>query len=173
MILTTEQTKIIVPSEHYGCELLRQKWSHTLLGSEMSPLGNMIVFETPLQTGNLSLKQVMVFAAELPNTESFGGVSFLRLYLAQLGSILTQHLQQVCNIEHNNIFIENQQSSITLSTSKKTSFLFHIMFSLEKEEGLSALTLEENTKNEFKQQAVEAFHYLTKSIFLETQRDDF
>ena len=172
MILTNEQTKVIVPSDYYKCELLKQKWSYTLLGSEMSPLGNIIAFESPLQAGNLNLDNVLVFAAELPNTGAFGGTSFLRLYLAQLGSLLTQHLQQVCNIEHNNIFIDNKQASIALSSTKKDSFLFHIIFSVKSEEQLACLNLDDNLRNEFKKQAVEAFHFLVKSIFLETQRDD-
>jgi hypothetical protein len=137
MILTNEQTKIIVSSQFYGCELIKQKWSYTLLGPEMSPLGNIIVFETPLKTGKLELENVLVFAVELPNTNSFGGVSFLRLYLAQLGSLLTEHLQKVCHIDQSNVFIENKQSSITISNTVKDSF-----------------------------------HFLTKSIFLETQRDN-
>lgn len=173
MILSEEQTKIVVSSGVYSCELMKQKWSYTLIGAEMSPLGNIIVFEAPLQTGKLELEKVMVIAAELPNTTKFGGVSFLRLYSAQIGSLLTQVLQKNCYVDQSNIFIEDKQASITVSNSIKDSFLFHIILSTGNSEGLSNLILDKEKNEELKVQIVDSFHFLTKSIFLETQRDNF
>lgn len=173
MILTEEQTKLIVNSEYYGCELIKRPWSYTLLGAEMSPLGNIIVFESPLQTGKLELEKVMVVAAELPNTNSFGGVSFLRLYSTQVGSLLSHILQKECYVDGSNVFVEKQQASITITNRVKDSVLFHIIFSTGHSDGLYNLSLNEDSDKLFKTQIVDSFHFLTKSIFLETQRDGF
>lgn len=173
MILNEEQTKIITSSGVYGCELMKQQWSYALLGAEMSPLGNIIVFESPLQTGKLELEKVMVVAAHLPNTNSFGGVSFLRLYSAQIGSLLTHILQKNCYVDQNNIFVEDKQASITITNKLKDSFLFHIIFSTGQSEGLYSLAIEDQAKEQLKTQIVDSFHFLTRSIFLETQRDSF
>lgn len=173
MILTEEQTKLITSSGSYSCELIKQQWSYALLGTEMSPLGNVIIFEAPFRTGKLELEKVMVIAAELPNTDSFGGVAFLRLYSAQLGSILSQILKKDCYVDESSMFVGDQQASITVANRIKDSALFHIIFSVTQSEGLCNLILDEESSNLFKTQAVESFHFLTKSIFLETRRDNF
>ena len=173
MNLTNEQTNQLTNNEPYNCSLVKHPWSYSIFGNETSPLGNIITFETPIQMGALQLDNVLVIAGELPNTNSFGGIAFLRLYSAQIGSLLSEVLGKNCHVDESSIFVENQQCSISVTNKIKDSFSFHLIFSTGEAEQLFNVKLEEEVKQQFRDKLVGSFHFLTKSIFLETQRDSF
>jgi hypothetical protein len=179
MIITPEQQKEITgllnDKQTYGCSLIRQRWSHGILGEQSSLYGNIVTFAVPIDIGTLSIEQGIVIAAELPNVNMFGGVCFQRLYIAQLGSILCEILDQPCSVDENSIFVGDKQASVTITNRVKESALFHIIFSTTETEEcpLHTLKLTDEQLEKFQQGAVSAFHHLSKSIFLETQRDNF
>jgi hypothetical protein len=179
MIITPEQltqvSGILNEKGTYSCSLVRQRWSHALNGDYASIYGNIATFKTQVDIGNLSLNSAIVLAAELPNVNMFGGVCFQRLYIAQLGSILCEIIDKQCSVNENTILIENTQGSITITNRVKDSALFNIIFSLEKsdESPLYSLELTDEQVETFQKSAVECFDLLTKSIFLETLRDNF
>lgn len=176
MILDEKQTNLITNEGAYECIFSKQRFS-TALFDEPSPLGSVIVFESPLKIGPVTFDESLVICGELPNTNIFGGVCFQRLYSAQLGSILSNFLEKQCYVNENCLFVEDKQTSITIVNQLKTSIMFHILLPItvskkDGNQGLYEVKLERNTLNEFKQHCVNSFHYLTKSLFIETQRDN-
>lgn len=173
MILNEQQTNQLTKNSPYDCELIKHQWAYSILREQTSPLGSILAFQTPLQMGTLALEKVLVITGELPNTNGFGGVSFLRLFSAQVGSLLSDILQKSCHVNESSIFVEQEQASITVTNRIKDSFLFHVIFSVGKSENLYDINLSEENMKRFQEQIVDSFHFLTKSIFLETQRDNF
>ena len=176
MILSDEQTSFLKDSEQcYDCKLLQQRFALKLFGAEaVSPLGNLLCFVSPTAIGSIQINKALMLAVELPNVDIFGGVCFLRLYSAQLGSILSSLLSKECFVDESCVFIENKQASIAMINKVKDSVLFHIIFALDSNiEQLNNLELNEQQLNQFQTGAVESFQQLTRSIFVETRRDNF
>jgi hypothetical protein len=175
MILTNKQITAITNEGAYECLFSKQRFS-TAFFEDPSPLGSIIVFETPVKIGPVSFERSLVICGELPNTNIFGGVCFQRLYSAQLGSILSNFLEKQCYVNENCLFVEQEQTSITVVNQLKSSIMFHIFLpivvSKEGTKGLYEIKLEEDSMQEFKEHCVNSFHHLTKSLFLETQRDN-
>jgi len=176
MILSNEDSKVLL-NEHevYDWVLTKRRWSHLFLGNDASPYGNILSFVAPLIVGEKKLSKVLVFAADLPNVAMFGGVCFQRLFTAQIGSILCELIGKSCYVDESIVFIEKRQSSISVANHVKNSTLFHNIFSLcpHNSDLLYSISLEEDKLKQFQEKAIGAFHYLTKSIFLESQRDNF
>jgi hypothetical protein len=176
MILSSEQTNTVLSEEGvYDWILTKRRWSHLFLGNDVSPCGNIMSFVAPLNVGEKKLSKVLVFASELPNVAMFGGVCFQRLFTAQIGSILCELIGKSCYVDESIVFIENQQSSISVANHVKNSTLFHNVFSLceANRDLIYPILLEEEKLKAFQEKSIGAFHYLTKSIFLESQRDNF
>lgn len=172
MILTQQQIDILTSKQHYDCSLVKQKWSYTILKEDVSPLGNILTFETPINISKFCLDSSIVIAAELPNVNMFGGASFLRLYSTQLGSILSHMLNKDCYVDQSCVFIEEQQASISLLNHVKESILFHIIFSTCFHKHVFELKMTQEEKTLFQEKAIDCFHHLVKSIFIETRRDN-
>lgn len=173
MILMNEQVGILTNNGPYECSLVKQKWSHSILRDDISPLGNILTFECPTNIGSLSLEKSLVLAAELPNVNMFGGVSFMRLYCTLIGSLLSQIIDKDCYVNESCIIVEDKQSSISLINHVKESTLFNIVFSTKFREDIFGLDLSPDNKLLFQEKSIQCFHHLTKSIFIETRRDNF
>ena len=175
MILTQEQiTPLLNEQGVYDCRLLISKIGVKLFGTDLSPLGNVLCFEAPTTVGNLNIKNALVLVAQTNYTNSFGGVCLQRLFAAQLGSILSQHFEVFCYVENGCIFIEDKQISIFMFTQVKDTISLQMVVSLDSDEScpLGNLGLTQKEVEDFKTKAVESFKFLTKEIFLETQRDN-
>ena len=173
MILTNEQVAILTNEQPYEGSLVKQEWSYSFLKDTMSPLGNILVFECPTTIGGVTLLKSLVIAVELPNVNMFGGVSFMRLYCTHLGSLLSQIMNKDCYVDESYIIVENNQTSISLINYVKESTLFNIIFSSESQENVFGLNLTPEEKMLFQEKAIDCFDHLTKSIFIETRRDNF
>lgn len=180
MILTNDQLllgKIVEEDGLYDCRLVMQQFSYRLLGEEVSPLGNIICFESPTAVGPLVMSNALVLAGELPNTSMFGAVCFQRLYATQLGSLFSLITGKEAYVDDSCIFTDGLQASVTLLNKVKDSVIFNIIFPIEMQtEGMDTfnmLALEEQHLADFKHNAIESFKHLTKSIFVETRRDNF
>lgn len=176
MILNDDQIKAVTNEGAYECLFSKQRFS-TALFSDPSPLGSVIVFEAPLKIGPVTFDESLVICGELPNTNIFGGVCFQRLYSAQLGSVLSNFLEKQCYVNENCLFVEDKQTSITVVNQLKSSVMFHILLPIivsnkEGDQGLYEVELNRDKLDEFKQHCVNCFHHLTKSLFIETQRDN-
>jgi hypothetical protein len=175
MILGDKQLKHITKEGSYECLFSKQRFS-TAFFEDPSPLGSIIVFETPVAIGPVTFEKSLVICAELPNTNIFGGVCFQRLYSAQLGSILSNLLNKPCFVNENCLFVEQEQASIVVVNQLKTSIMIHIFLpivvSADGNNGLHEMKLEEEKMKEMKEHCVNSFHHLTRSLFLETQRDN-
>ena len=178
MILTDDVLKnfcdVVNNKSVYQCFLTKYKFGHALFKDKMSPLGNVITFTSPANIGPLGLNKALVVCGEIYNESLFGGVCFQRLFSAQIGSILTSLLKQDSYIDEGSIFIKDKQASITLINKLKEATGFHIIFSLdpdfERLYDLSTLSAEQVIQ--LQNSIIESFHYITKSIFIETQRDN-
>jgi hypothetical protein len=79
-----------------------------------------------------------------------------------------------CFVDESCIFADGLQSSIALTSKFKDSVLFHIIFPIKTDrKEFYDFSLKEEDMQTFKVNAVESFKHLTKSIFLESQRDNF
>jgi len=176
MILTTEQTTSLLSEDGiYDWILNKRRWSHLLFGNETSAHGNIVSFTSPMNIGDKRLSKAVIFAAELPNVEMFGGVCFQRLLTAQAGSILCEIINKGCHVDESSVFVEKQQTSISVANHIKGSTLFHNVFSMceQNNELLYPLVLTEDLLQTFQEKVIGAFHYLSRSAFLESQRDNF
>lgn len=173
MILDDKQIKSITKDGVYECLLSKQKFS-TAFFEEPSPLGSIIVFQSPLTIGPISFDSCLTVCAELPNTNIFGGVCFQRLFVAQLGSILSNFLEKTCYVNENCLFVEDTQASITVVNQLKSSIMIHIFLPINTKEnqGLFQLNIDQEKLEQFKAHCINCFNQLTKSLFLETQRDN-
>jgi len=175
MILDNNQIKSLVDDQGiYQYSLIRQRFAHLFFREDLSPIGNVLVFNTKAGSGSLYLENALIVAVELPNLSMFAGVCFQRLYATQLGSLISMITGKQCFVDESCIFADGLQLSIALTSKVKESVLFHIIFPIETErQEFSKLLLNEEDMLTFKTNIVEAFNHLTKSIFLETQRDNF
>lgn len=176
MILNQEQTNFLLNSKtHYECELIQHRFSFDVFGNSLSPFGNLICFEAPTKIGPVAFEESLVIAAELFNTNIFGGVCFQRLYTAGLGSFLTSITNNECMVNEGCIIINNKQTSISLISKRKESILFNVIFPLKYNitDSFGPLELSEENKQLFKENIVNSFHALVRSVFLEAQRDNF
>ena len=104
----------------------------------------------------------------------FGGICLQRLYTTQLGSLLSIITGKECFVDESCIFMDGVQASITFTNKIKDSIIFHIIFPIDTEsEELSKLSFNEKDMQTFKTNCIDSFRHLTKSVFLETQRDNF
>jgi hypothetical protein len=175
MILDNQQTKSLLDEDGtYQYSLIRQRFASLFFGEEVSPIGNVIVFEAKSGSGPLCFNKALIVAAELPNSSIFAGVCFQRLYATQLGSLLSMITGKQCFVDESCIFADGLQSSIALTSKFKDSVLFHIIFPIKTDrKEFFDFSLKEEDMQTFKVNAVESFKHLSKSIFLETQRDNF
>ena len=177
MILNTEQLRIATDEEGvYEGGLITQPFAYRLFRDQVSPFGDIICFNSPARIGPLCMEEALVIGIELPNIQSFGSVCFLRLYAAQLGSLLSVLTSSEYYVEDSSLFTDDAQASLTLSNQVKGNGLLNIIFPILMHQNSSmfnCLTLSEGLLSEFKHNVIESFRYLTKSIFVETRRDNF
>lgn len=176
MILEKEHIDTITNEQGvYDCRLITQQFAYKILGDQVSPLGNIFCFDVPVQIGPLFIDEALVLAGELPNTNMFGAVCFQRLYATQLGSLLSVLTGKDYYVDDSSLFIDIQQASLAISNKIKDSVVFHMMFPLSmstNSERFSKLELVD-LLSDFKHNAIESFKYMTKTIFVETCRDNF
>ena len=177
MILTQQQLQEITDEEGvYDCRLITQQFAYKILKEDVSPLGNIICFNAPTRVGPLGIEEALVLAAEIPNVDSFGSVCFQRLYSAQLGSLLSILTSNNYYVDESCLFCDDLQSSLVISNKIKHSGVFNIIFPVimyNNNSRFGMLDLDTALLEDFKHNAIESFKYLTKSIFIETSRDNF
>jgi hypothetical protein len=174
MILTDEQKQILLnENSTYDCFLHTKRFGHYFFNDSIKSLGNVIGFESPVEIGPIRFDNAFTIVCEIPSINLFTGVCLLRLYCAQLGSIITGLSNLETALDESTIFIENMQATVSLINTIKESIIFHIIFPLEtKHENFYSLNLKEDRIPSFKLQAIDSFEHLTRSIFKETQRDN-
>jgi hypothetical protein len=162
----------------YDGSLITQLFAYRFAAHETSPLGNIFQFKAPLQLGPLNIEEGLVLVGEMPNISKFGAACFQRLYITQLGSLLSVLTGKEFYVEENCLMSDGLQYSISILNQVKDSVTFHIVFPLVMYKafegfGLLDLTLTNDIEKDFVDNAIEAFNFLTKTIFLETRRDNF
>lgn len=172
MILNDEQTTIVA-NPTYECLFTKQKFGRAFFRDEVSPLGNIITFVSSCKIGPLIFGKSIVICGELLNTDMFGAACFQRLYAAQLGSLLFSYHKKDSVMDEGVIFVDGKQFSLSSVNKVKSDTTFHIFFPLEtSNEHFTTLELINEQVAEIQQHAVDCFNKLTKSVFLETQRDN-
>jgi hypothetical protein len=182
MILSDKLTsKLLDGHGVYDCKLISQQFVCKILGDNISPLGNVICFESAVTVGPLGMTKALVLAGEILATNVFGASCFQRLYSAQLGTLLSIFTGKEAYLEESSILVDGQQASVVLLNQVKDSVIFHIIFPMEMHPSFSQLGINEmflldlSSQNleDFKTNAVNSFDYLIKNIFIETRRDNF
>ena len=173
MIIPQESLSFLLNKKGFYTGLLTTKrWGYQIFREQITPYGSIALFESPVQIGIMTLKKALVIAIELPECNAFGSACFTRLYCAQLGSLLSELTKKDCFVDGNSLIVEDKQISLSFSNNIANTALVNIVICTEtqkKQNILTPLPLNE----EFKTNAIEAFHHLTKNIFIETQRDNF
>ena len=175
MILTQEQTvNLLEGKPFYECRLIHQKFAYNVFQNNLSLLGSLLIFEAPTKIGPIQFENALVFAIELPRIEMYSGVCFERLFASQVGAIISEKTQQECYLHENCLLIGNKQLSIGIVNKVKESVLIHIIVSLKTaNETFYCLEANQEDLNDIKTKAEQAFSYLTNSIYIETQSDNF
>jgi len=176
MILTNEEISQITDEEGvYTCGLITQHFAYRFLKDQVSPLGNIFCFSSPVRIGPLGIEEAFVLAGELPNTNMHGAVCFQRLYATQLGSLLSVLTGKEYYVEDSCLFADGLQMSISILNQVKNSVVFNMIFPImmfNTFEKFGILELNEKVAD-FTHNAIESFKYLNQSIFVETRRDNF
>ena len=176
MILTDEQITYLTDEKGiYDCKLVTQQFAYKILRDQVSPLGDIFCFNAPTIIGPLRITNALVIAGELPNTNMFGAVCFQRLYATQLGSLLSVITGKECYVDDSCIFADGLQASLTILNKIKDSAVFHVVFPVAMSEHRSRFFQLELGQHDadFKHNAIESFKHLTRSICVETCRDNF
>lgn len=175
MILTSQQIQSLLNEQGiYDCRLMRQRFAAKILDDNVSPLGDIFCFDSPTVIGPVVFKNALVIAGEIPNTDSFGGICFQRLYATLLGSLLSSMTSENYFVNQSSMFVGDLQASLSFSNQVKDSVVFHIVLPTETDiKEFHQLKLKEAELEQFKASIVDSFHFLTKSIFTETRRDAF
>lgn len=177
MILTNEQiAEITNESGVYDCRLITQLFAYSLFADKVSPLGDIVCFQSPVEIGPLSIDNALVFAAELPNVTKFGSVCFQRLYATQLGSLLSVLTSREYYVDESSLFCDISQASLAIGSKVKESGVFNMIFPIamtKDKERFLMLDLSDGLMGDFTYNAIESFRYLTNNIFVETCRDNF
>ncbi len=174
MILNEQQTANILNEQGiYDSRLFVTKLGVKMLGENVCPLGNIVCFEAPSVVGSLSFKNSLIFLAQTDFTDSFGAICLQRLYLAQLGSILSVKYNQFCFVQNGCLFTEDKQNSIFMFTQIKNTMSLQTIIALDvdTDSPFVALELDEEQLKDFKKTAIECFQSVCKEIYTETQRD--
>lgn len=168
MILTFEETKkLLNNSEFYECELIKQRFAWDFFQEQLSPFGNILIFDYPTKIGKIDFKRSLNVCIELPNYNQIAGVCFERLFLTQIGSILADETQTDCFVNENTLIVNDKQASITLLNTLNNSVLLQITLPLKGiEENFHYF---ENASSDMYEKIKNSFYFLTKSIFLESQ----
>jgi hypothetical protein len=172
MIYDSEQTKVFLGDKEYRGQLLEKQLGTKIFGESLSPLGNILCFESPVSINQVNLPNALVFTAQLPFTNSFGGVCFQRLYTAQVGAVLSQLLDRNVEVNGYTLFVDGKPVTITSQNIVKETFLFTIILPVEQNDTIFHVAMEESMKESVKQQLVGCFYRLTGSIFQQIQNDD-
>jgi hypothetical protein len=177
MILTDEQVAEVVNEQGiYDCKLVVQHFAYKLLRDQVSPLGDIFCFEAPVMIGPLFVDRALVLAGELPDTNMFGAVCFQRLYATQLGSLLSVLTGKDYYVDDSCLFSDGvAQSSLVITNKVKDSVVFNMIFPVvmnQHAERFSMLDLGD-LMADFKYNAIESFKHITKTVFVETRRDNF
>jgi hypothetical protein len=174
MILNDNQIRQFLNDKGlYDCRLVQQRFAFKLFGEDVSPHGDILSFISPTVIGPLVIEKSLVLAVELPGVNMFGGACFQRLFLNQLGSFISVTTNKQCFVDENSIFVDGKQVSLSILNPIKDSIVFHIIFAIELSiDKINCLSFDKKQLEEFQQNAVDSFHYLTKSIFIETRRDN-
>ena len=174
MILTKQQTSQLFGETGYKCSFNEKRFSYLLFRDQMSPFGDIITFQDKVKIGPLSFEDSLIFCLELPNTNMFGGVCFQRLFSTLLGSFLSEITQKEVFVNEGCIIVNEKQSSLNLINIIKSSILIHMIFPKgNTNDNFHSLDLSEAELEDFQNKAVGGFHQLAKSIFLQTQHDNF
>jgi hypothetical protein len=174
MILDKNQILQLFGEAGYSCTFNEKKFGYALLREQMSPFGNIISFKDKITIGPLHFKDSLIFCIELPNVNMYGAVCFQRLFSTLLGSLLSELVRKEVFVNEGCIFIEEKQSSISLINSVKSSGLVHIIFPCENSKSeFYSLSCTDFELEDFQKKSIDSFHQLTRSIFLQTQHDNF
>lgn len=175
MILTNQQIQSLLNEQGiYDCRLMRQRFASKILDQNVSPLGDIFCFEAPVIIGPVSFNNAIVVAGELPNTDSFGGICFQRLYATLLGSLLSSITGENYFVNQSSMFVGDMQASLSFINQVKDAVVFHLVLPIETDvKEFHQLKLKEAELEQVKASIVDSFHFLTRSIFVETRRDAF
>lgn len=172
MVLSNEQTKQLLNGEpSYDCRFAKQRFGYEFFQSSTSPLGSILCFEYPTQVGTFKFQQAINLCIELPGYNALSTICFERLYLTQIGSLISNALHIDCFVNENSLFIDDKQLCITLIKSFSSCNLLHITIPTKsKHKQFSKLEkLESGIKRKLMEDVANSFEFLTKSIFLESQ----
>lgn len=172
MILTAEETSVLLGNKEYRGQLIEKQMGRKLFQDELSPLGNILCFEAPVNISGARISHALVFTAQLPFTNSFGGVCFQRLYTAQIGGLLYEITEKEISVDGYTLFLNEKPITITAQNKVKESFLFMLILPLAENEHLAHLELSEQQMMYIKSKFVGCFYSLTESIFTQIQNDD-
>ena len=171
-----DETRLLTEEGVYDCCLVQQRFAYKLFRNSVSSLGDVVLFYAPTKIGPLVLEHALVVAAELPNTSMFGGVCFARLYAAQIGSVITSMTNHDCVADESCLFIDGKQASLSMINQVKDSTIIHLILPLKEgntQESFYTLQLDEEKTLGLEISIIEAFRQLTRSIYIETRRDNF
>lgn len=173
MVLDTEQTKMLLNgADFYDCSLVKQKFAYEFFQQNLQPLGNALLFAYPTTIGSLVLDEAINICIEMPNYDIISGICFERLLLAQIGSFLSEYLKKDCFVNENTLLIEEKQACVTIMNTIKNSLLLHIILpNLGEHSEFYFLNFSKEDVSKLSENVLKSFHFLTKSIFIESQHN--
>ena len=181
---------MIVDNTHvFDGRQLRERFAFKTFGySRTLAIGNIISFCGALnyRTGDnvLAAEETVNFCLELPKYDSLSGVLFNRLFIANVGQILsTSYLgcpiqisqnQLVVEKEHTNNGVKQRNGIVSVNMCSQVGDAFMIYLGLYNKTGESAITrafamgLNAENSKKLMEEVNQSFYFLSNDIFLNT-----
>lgn len=195
MIITRDQLKNVTGVSYYDGALLHDLFAYKFFKDKVSPLGNIIVFQSPMEvTVNLidledSINKDYIYSddainicMEIPNLCPTGGVAFQRLYNTNLANILHSFINKPILVDGDDILVSpteesKNKCSVSIAGWKNNHILIHTGINVDA--GKKAPSYAYSTKltdeqvADFSQKAVELFYSILHDIHVATRKVTF
>ncbi len=183
----------------YDGNLIHARFAYRYFRDRTLPIGNIVAFRSPMHVeaaGMIDLEDVISndfiysddavnFCWEIPNIDSFGAVSFQRLFNTQIANILTSIINKPIEVDGDDLIVhaEHTQHGIVQPKGKASVSITHLVngaalghTAVNVVAGKKAPAFAFSTNmtheqvNEFMKRVVETFYKMTDDIFIATTK---
>lgn len=183
----------------YDGNLIHARFAYRYFRDRTLPIGNIVAFRAPMHVeaaGMIDLEDVISndfiysddavnFCWEIPNIDSFGAVSFQRLFNTQIANILTAIINKPIEVDGDDLIVhaEHTQHGIVQPKGKASVSITHLVngaalghTAVNVVAGKKAPAFAFSTNmtheqvNEFMKKVVETFYKMTDNIFIATTK---
>ena len=181
---------MIITQTVYNGAFIHQRFAYEHLRKNVSPIGDVISFIAPMDvtTNLIDLEDTLSndyiwsdlafnFCWELPGLCPFGAVSFQRLFVANVSSILQRflHAYQQIVVDGDDIRVDGKKASVSITYNKNGAAIGHLGINIIAGDkapsfAYSTMITDPDHQKAFIDQVEQCFYETTKDIFIATTK---